>query len=155
HQILSTQFITGKTRGNRNTEVGIAMEIARQVKPYTQYFVAEMGAYRKGDIGKLCRRFKPAIGVVTAVGNQHLSRFGSRENIGKAKMEMLTQSSGMGLVSLDWDGAKGLIEKLDTKVLIHRYSLEDLSATYIPKQVSVLSGKPDFTLNLDSKDQNY
>src|SRR5690606_16616683 len=42
HQILSTQFITGKTRGNRNTEVGIAMEIALQVKPYTQYFVAEM-----------------------------------------------------------------------------------------------------------------
>jgi len=155
HQILSTQFITGKTRGNRNTEVGIAMEIALQVKPYTQYFVAEMGAYRKGDIGKLCRRFKPAIGVVTAVGNQHLSLFGSRENIAKTKLEMLTHSSEMGLASLDWDGAKGLIERLDTKVPIHKYSLEDLSATYIPKQVSVTNGKTDFSLKIDSMDENY
>jgi len=47
-----------------------------------------MGAYELGNIAELCTMCHPDIGIITAIWNQHLERFGSYENVKKTKMEL-------------------------------------------------------------------
>ncbi len=111
HRILSTKYLTGKTRGNHNTEVGIAIELGLQVRKNMKYFVAEMGAYTNGDIKKLCEMYRPELGVVTGIGNQHISLFGSQQNIITTKFEMIEGVSGNCYVNVDWDGSEEVIRE--------------------------------------------
>jgi len=48
-----------------------------------------MGAYKKGEIAESTKIAKPDIAVVTALTNQHLSLFGSQENLYRAKFELV------------------------------------------------------------------
>ena len=52
-----------------------------------------MGAYKRGDIRELCNLASPQIGILTAVGPQHLERFKSIENIAKTKYELIEVAS--------------------------------------------------------------
>ncbi len=75
-----------------NTEMGVAAWITKILsdEPVDSHriLVVEMGAYRIGEIELLCRITKPQYGIITYVGNQHLSLFGSREAIIKGKGEL-------------------------------------------------------------------
>lgn len=77
------------TPGNTNTEIGVAQLMLKKLSTDTKYFVVEMGAYRLGEIKRLAELVQPKIGILTAVGNQHLGLFGSRENIKRAKYELI------------------------------------------------------------------
>src|SRR5205823_9234798 len=74
-----------KTAGSVNTPVGIARTVLRGLRPEHQVVVVEMGAYVRGNIRGLARLARPRIGVLTAIGEQHLERFGSVENIARTK----------------------------------------------------------------------
>ncbi len=89
YEMLSRKFSTARTDGNFNTDVGVALSILKNVKKDTRYFIAEMGAYRRGEIEKICSFTNPAFGILTGIGNQHLDLFGSRENLIHAKKELL------------------------------------------------------------------
>ncbi|MBI4973235.1 hypothetical protein HZC27_01360 [Candidatus Roizmanbacteria bacterium] len=103
YEILSTTFKVAKTDENMNSDVGVALSILKNLKPDTQYFIAEMGAYRVGEIKKICDLVKPTFGIITAIGNQHVGLFGSRENIIKTKVELLEALpvNGCGWVNAD------------------------------------------------------
>lgn len=87
--ILSQRFSTAKTEDNMNTDVGIALSALKNISDNTEYFVMEVGAYTKGEIERACRVISPTYAVLTAIGNQHLSLFGSKENLVSAKKELL------------------------------------------------------------------
>lgn len=74
-----------------NTELGVAAWIMKNVPAGTKkpLLIVEMGAYRKGEIATLCRVTQPTIGVVTALGSDHLALFGSEEAIVDANAEIL------------------------------------------------------------------
>ncbi len=153
HRILSARYATGKSRGNRNTEVGLAMEIGLQVGSSMEYFIAEMGAYRKGDIAKLCRRFKPTIGVITGVGNQHLSLFGSRKNILNTKFEMVEGSSERVYISTDWDGASSVISEYKSPKIV-AYGVSDGADIRITNVKQSLNGL-DFSIKVGNEVESY
>lgn len=88
-QILSTKFRAAKTTGSENTEFGIARKIQANIKKDTQIFVAEMGAYKKGEIKRLTDIVRPKIGIITGIAPQHLELFGSLKNIMEAKYELI------------------------------------------------------------------
>jgi len=69
--------------------VGISQCVLNDLKPEHQVFIVEMGAYNKGGIKLLSGIVKPKIGVLTGLNEQHLSTFGSQENIVKAKYELI------------------------------------------------------------------
>lgn len=75
-----------------NSEIGVARWITQllQKEPTDskRIVIVEMGAYRIGEIALLCRIAKPTIGVITTIGTQHLSLFGNKENIVRAKGEL-------------------------------------------------------------------
>lgn len=101
YQILSKHFKTVKTPENKNTEVGVAMTIIDSIKQDTEVFIAEMGAYRKGEIYNSTKIAPPDISIVTAVGDQHLSIFGSVENIFHAKYEIVEGLKAEGIAVLN------------------------------------------------------
>ena len=100
-QILGSRFKVAKTEANMNTDVGIALSILKNVAPETQYFIVEMGAYTTGEIEKACRLTSPKYGVLTAIGNQHLSLFGSHEKLLAAKKELLEAIPVKGRIYLN------------------------------------------------------
>jgi len=87
--ILSEKYNVLKTKKNINAEIGIAKTILNELKPEHQVFIAEIGAYEIGKIKQVCEIIKPKIGTLTGINEQHLSTFGSLENIKKAKNEIL------------------------------------------------------------------
>jgi UDP-N-acetylmuramoyl-tripeptide--D-alanyl-D-alanine ligase len=71
-----------------NTVMGITRTIRETMRPHHKYAVIEMGAYNIGSIKRLCEFTPPKAALVTAVGIMHLERFGSPENVYKAKSEI-------------------------------------------------------------------
>ncbi|MEK7482469.1 MAG: UDP-N-acetylmuramoyl-tripeptide--D-alanyl-D-alanine ligase [Patescibacteria group bacterium] len=89
YAILSEKFRVLKTPSHINAEVGIARTIIRELKPEHQIFIAEIGAYERGKISEVCWMLQPKIGILTGINEQHMSTFGSQENIMKAKFELI------------------------------------------------------------------
>lgn len=87
--LLSQAYNTKKTTGSENTELGIARETVKSVNKNTEFYVVEMGAYKKGEIETLAQIVNPRIGIITGIEPQHLSLFGSLEQIKKTKFELI------------------------------------------------------------------
>ncbi len=96
--ILGTRYRVIKTPRNINTEIGVAKFILQHDFSNYDVFVCEMGAYKIGEIQKICRMVRPTIGVLTAINEQHLSLFGSIKKTQQAKYELLRAIPETGLV---------------------------------------------------------
>ncbi|NER40221.1 hypothetical protein G3M54_00135 [Bacillus megaterium NBRC 15308 = ATCC 14581] len=48
-----------------------------------------MGMNHMGEISDLSRTAEPNFAIITNIGESHIGHLGSRENIAKAKMEIL------------------------------------------------------------------
>jgi UDP-N-acetylmuramoyl-tripeptide--D-alanyl-D-alanine ligase len=114
--LLKTKFRVAKTVENQNTILGIAKKIITLPKR-TEIFVCEMGAYRLGEIAEICKLVKPKIGIITAIGPMHLERFGTLQNITKAKFELIKSLPPTGL---------GIIPKKIVTTIPEKYSVKTL-----------------------------
>ncbi len=86
--LLESSFNVVATPESYNTPMGVVRTIREQLKPTTEIFICEMGARHVGDIKEICDIVHPDLGVITAVGPQHLETFGSIENVRKTKFEL-------------------------------------------------------------------
>ena len=87
--MLSPNHKVAKTPKNINSEIGVAQTVLKSVTGDEDYFVVEMGAYKIGEIRRICEIVRPDYGVLTGIGDQHLELFGSQANIKKAKFELI------------------------------------------------------------------
>ena len=104
HRILSEQFETLMTPGSFNTTLGVIRTVREMMKPYCEVFICEMGAKQKGDIKEICDLVHPHIGIVTAVGPQHLESFKTIENVRATKFELVDSlgSDGLAIINNDF-----------------------------------------------------
>jgi UDP-N-acetylmuramoyl-tripeptide--D-alanyl-D-alanine ligase len=88
--ILSEKFRVLRLCENINTDIGIADFILKNPRLFkeNEIFIVEMGAYKKGEIKKLCDLVSPDYAILTGINESHLERFGSLENIILAKFEL-------------------------------------------------------------------
>lgn len=86
--VLWEKYCVLATSGNINTRIGIAQTIIGKLHKKHEILIVEAGAYKKGEIKKICEIVKPTIGVITVIGWMHLERFKTVENIRAAKMEV-------------------------------------------------------------------
>ncbi len=86
--ILREKYKVVETPKNTNTDIGIALTVLNKIHEKNVVFVAEIGAYRRGEIRSICRMLRPKMGVITAFGTQHSSLFGGKEAIIQAKCEL-------------------------------------------------------------------
>lgn len=108
--LLSQRYNVLCTRASYNTPMGVATAIRGDLTPAHNVFIAEMGARHRGDIKELCRLVHPGIGVLTAVGPQHLETFGSVENVKKTKYDLIRALPLDGLAVFGQD--HGIVEGL-------------------------------------------
>ena len=103
--ILSARFSAYATPKSYNTLMGISLAINRDLADdyRTEYFISEMGAYVEGEINRICQLTPPDIAIVTEIGPQHLERFGSLDNVRKAKYELVKNLPADGVAVLNWD----------------------------------------------------
>lgn len=102
HSILSTSYKAQKTQGNYNNEIGVPLTLL-QLKEDVEMAVIEMGMGHKGDITFLSRIVQPNIGIITNIGNAHLSNLGSLKNIASEKMEMMIGLDSEGILFYNGD----------------------------------------------------
>lgn len=74
--------------GNHNNLVGVPLTIF-EAPADTSVLVCEMGMNHVGEIARLAETALPHVGVITNVGTSHIGMLGSRENIARAKAEMI------------------------------------------------------------------
>lgn len=104
NRILSEKYEVTMTPGSFNTTLGVIRTIREYLKPYSEVFIVEMGAKQSGDIKEICDLVHPSVGIVTAVGEQHLESFKTIENIQKTKFELIDAlpNDGFGVVNNDF-----------------------------------------------------
>ena len=79
NDILASKYITRATPKNYNTPYGIMMTINNDLDKFDETLIAEMGAYKEGDIKKICDFVHPKYGILTIIGDAHLESFGSKD----------------------------------------------------------------------------
>lgn len=87
-QVLSARFATQATKGNFNNELGAPLTVMNTNRD-TQMLVLEMGMDNLGQIAHIASFARPDMGVITNVGVMHLEYLKTRENIARAKAELL------------------------------------------------------------------
>ena len=88
--VVSQKFKTLKTMGNNNNNIGMPFTILKLKEE--EAMVLEMGMNHLGEIHLLSQIAKPDICIITNIGTSHIGNLGSRENILKAKLEILDGS---------------------------------------------------------------
>ena len=143
--VISQKYKTLKTQGNNNNEIGL---------PFTMFnlkdqeaAVIEMGMNHFGEISKLTKIAKPTISVITNIGTSHIGNLGSRENILKAKLEIL---EGMDKKILVVNNDNDLLHKyyLNNKdIEIHTYGIENESEV-TAENISLGENNSEFICNI-------
>ncbi len=87
-RILSEKFNVVATPKSFNTPMGVVKTVRKELRPSTQIFICEMGAKKIGDIKEICDIVRPSLGIITAVGPQHLDTFKSLDNVFATKFEL-------------------------------------------------------------------
>ena len=123
--ILSARYCVLKTPRSFNTVMGICKVIRESLRPDHEIFVVEMGAYRKGEIKTLCQLTPPKIGVLTAIGPQHLERFKTLERVAEAKYELMEHlpPNGRAIFNGDDPFCRKLAER-PAPFIVRRYGLD-------------------------------
>lgn len=86
--VLKKRFCVLKTEGNFNNEIGLPLTLF-QLEDCHKLAVIEMGMSGLGEIRQLVNIVKPSISIITNIGISHIEKLGSRQNIAKAKLEIL------------------------------------------------------------------
>ena len=127
-----------------NNELGAPLNLLR-CDEQTKFCIAELGARHLGDISNLASIVKPDIGIVLKVGSAHLSEFGSRENIAKAKGELIKSlpSDGVAILGLYDEFTPRMAEGFAGRVITFG---ESAAADVRAADVEIREGSPHFDL---------
>lgn len=85
--VMAKKFNVLKTQGNFNNHIGLPKTILNLREH--DALVVEMGMNHLREISKLSNIANPTLCVITNIGTSHIGELGSRENILKAKLEIL------------------------------------------------------------------
>lgn len=110
--VVKQNYTTIKTEGNYNNHIGMPLTIFRLKEE--KALVVEMGMNHLGELSVLTQIAKPNIAIITNVGTAHIGNLGSRENILKAKLEVLEGLKPGGTVIINNDND-----------LLHKWYLEN------------------------------
>ncbi len=97
YSVLSQKYRCKKTEGNYNNHIGLPFTIL-QLEDGDEIAVLEMGMSGFGEIDKLCEISSPDYGIITNIGDSHLEFLKTKENVFKAKGEMIKYISEENLI---------------------------------------------------------
>ncbi len=120
YQLVRYNYATQMIPGNINTPPGIAMWVNAYLRPGTQLLIAEMDAYKRGEIAQSAAIVPADIAIITNVGDQHLERFGNKAALAIALREifagakpgarLLCTPETAAMVGDTWNGGRELVK---------------------------------------------
>ncbi|MCZ0989671.1 UDP-N-acetylmuramoyl-tripeptide--D-alanyl-D-alanine ligase [Streptomyces diastatochromogenes] len=148
-QVLRSKAPTVFTPGSLNNEIGLPLT-ALSATEETRFLVLEMGARGIGHIRYLTDLTPPRIGLVLNVGTAHIGEFGGREQIARAKGELVEAlpEDGAAILNADDPLVRAMASRTKAKVVLFGESAEaDVRAENVRLTDS---GQPAFRLHTPS-----
>lgn len=142
--VLNTKYKVLKTSGNLNTNIGLAITILSITDE--EIAVLEMGMNHLGEIRELSSIARPNAAVITNVGTAHIGNLGSRENILKAKLEILEGLTGPLIINNDNDLLNAWYKKTNIENKIITVGIDNPS-DYTATNLNYNKNGSSFTLN--------
>ncbi len=151
--VVSQKYKTLKTEGNFNNHIGLPLTLLK-LKDH-EAAVVEMGMNHEGEIRYLTNIAKPTISVITNIGTSHIGNLGSRENILKAKLEIL---EGMEKKKIIFNNDNDLLhdfcsKNLDDGTEIITFGIENESDN-MATEIQLKENRSTFNYRIQSKNIN-
>lgn len=143
--VLESKYKTLKTIGNLNNQIGTPMTLLRLEKEH-EAAVIEMGMSNAGEISALSKAARPDLAVITNIGYSHIEFFGTRENILKAKLEILDGTELDAPLILNGDDDL-LSQYKDNSRTIVLYGIDNPLVQVRAKDICSQNGKTSFVIN--------
>lgn len=149
--VISQKYKTLKTKGNYNNHIGVPLTILGLKDE--EVAVVEMGMNHFDEIRVLTNIAKPKIAIITNIGTSHIGNLGSRENILKAKLEIL---EGMKQKEIIINNDNDLLHKWsqenqDESIKIHTFGIENPSDVWA-ENVELHENSSDFKCHIQGKE---
>ena len=109
YHVMKSEYNVLCTKGNLNNHIGLPLTIL-ELQDHDA-LVVEMGMNHFNEIHELSNIAKPTLAIITNIGTAHIGNLGSRENILKAKLEILDGLSNDGMLIINNDN--DLLHTLD------------------------------------------
>ena len=150
--VIAQEFNVLKTEGNYNNHIGVPLTILR-LKNHTA-MVIEMGMSNLGEISVLTEIAKPTIAVITNIGTAHIGNLGSRENILKAKLEILEGLSEAGVLITNNDNDMlHMWNSQNDKYNVYNFGIENES-NIMAKNINIECNSSKFEVTYNNKNYN-
>lgn len=144
--VMSRKYNVLKTEGNLNNNIGLPFTILRLKDE--EAVVIEMGMNHSGEISLLTKIARPTLAVITNIGTAHIGNLGSRENILKAKLEILEGLQGKSIVvNADNDLLGKWAEENKEIYNIITYGIENKNSMYKAKDIQSFVDKSTYKLD--------
>ena len=134
YSVLGEKFITQKSEGNYNTEIGLPFTIF-SLGENTEALILEMGMSGFGEIKRLSETANPNTAVITNIGTSHIEMLGSREGIKKAKLEILEGMDSDSNIILNADEPLLYSEKNKTGKTEYFFGIENKDADFTAENI--------------------
>ena len=135
NDILSIKYNVCPTPKNFNTPNGLMLTINNHLDKFTDIMIAEMGAFKMGEIKELCDFVHPKYGILTKIGTAHMESFGSQENIQAGKFELIENLPKDGLGILNRDDELQVSYKLKNKCNILWIGIDNKEADVVASNI--------------------
>jgi len=86
--LLAPHLPTVASPASFNNELGVPLTLSL-LEPDTSVCVCELGTGAPGELSGLCRMAEPSLGVITAIGPEHLEFFGTIESVAAEEAELI------------------------------------------------------------------
>lgn len=153
--ILNIKYIARPTPRNLNTPYGLIITINNHLDKFDDILIAEMGAYKQGEIKQLCNLVHPKYGILTRIGTAHLESFGSEENIQKTKFELIESLPLDGVGVLNKDDPKQVSYKLQNQCKILWIGIEEKDVDVHASNIKCSSSGTTFDVSFTGDKKKY
>ena len=118
-QLVRFSYRTQMVPGNINSTIGIANWILNNYKSGTEVLIVEMDSYYPKRILESTKLVGPDIAIITNIGDQHLQRYKTRENLSKSLFELFEFSPQSTIKITDNETLEYLrTQKFDTQNIL-------------------------------------
>ena len=148
--VVRMQYKTLQTEGNQNNAVGLPTTLLKLNDH--EAVVVESGMNHLGEIRYLGKIAKPTVAVITNVGTAHIGFLGSRENILKAKLEILENLKPDGYIVINNDNDMlNKWAKEDTKYKKYTFGIEQ-EADVMAYNIKINGNNSTYNVKINNKE---
>lgn len=151
YTVMKNHYNVLKTQGNLNNDIGLPKTLLQLSDKY-KGAVIEMGMSNLGEISYLSKLARPDIAVITNVGVSHLENLKTRENILKAKLEILDgmKKGSKIILNADNDMLLTVKDKIENTIYIGIDNIKD--SDIVAKDICQVGDTTEFTVVYKEKE---